>query len=190
MKWNPKLALLLAALCLQGCELRQQMYVQQKYRPLGKSDFFADQRMARPLPENVVPRGKDDDHLYKGMVDGKPVTTFPFPIGKAEIERGMSRYNIYCSPCHSRTGDGWGMVVQRGFKRPPSFHEARLKGVAITHFFNVITNGLGMMSGYSAQIPAQDRWAIIAYIKALQLSQDGRIADVPEGERVALEASK
>lgn len=181
---------LLVAVTQTACSRRQAMYKQDKLKPYEKSDFFADQRASRPLVEGTVPHGPVDDHLQKGVVDGKPVSQFPFPITRKEIERGMSRYNIFCSPCHSRTGDGWGMVVQRGFKRPPSFHEARLKVAPVSHFFNVITNGIGMMSGYASQIPPEDRWAIIAYVRALQLSQDARISDVPSAERGKLEASK
>ncbi|MBY0369193.1 cytochrome c [bacterium] len=166
------------------------MYKQDKYTPLGKSDFFPDHRESRPLIEGTVPQGDHDEHLNKAMVNGQPVNTYPFPITRKEIERGMERFGIFCTPCHSQSGDGWGMVVQRGFKRPPSLHEARLKAVGPSHFFNVITNGIGMMSGYAGQIPPADRWAIAAYIKALQISQDGRLADVPADERAKLEASK
>jgi hypothetical protein len=182
--------LLFLVVGLLGCERRQAMYKQPKFKPYQENDFFADKRSVRPLVEGTVARGKIDDHLNLGMVDGKPVSEFPFPITRKEIERGMNRFNIYCTPCHSRTGDGWGMVVQRGLKRPPSFHEPRLKAAPISHFFNVITNGIGMMSGYAAQIKPEDRWAIIAYVRALQQSQDGRLSDVPAAERAALEASK
>ncbi len=185
----------MALLTTVGCDnwamrLRQQMYNQKKYLPQEKSDFFADGRTNRPLVEGVVPQGKIDDHLNKAMVDGKPATTFPFPISRKDIERGMHRFNIYCSPCHGKTGDGWGMVVRRGFMRPPSFHEARLKAVPVSHFFNVITQGIGMMSGYAAQVPVEDRWRIIAYVRALQLSQDGKLSDVPAAERSQLEGAK
>lgn len=181
---------IVAVVAFSGCSRRQAMYKQDKYRPFGYSEFFDDHRTSRPLVPGVVPTTPLDDHLNTGLVDGKPVNSFPFPIGRKEIERGMNRFNIYCTPCHSRTGDGWGMVVQRGFKRPPAFTEARLKAAPVSHFFNVITNGIGMMSGYAAQVTPADRWAIIAYIRALQLSQDARIGDVPAEERTALEATK
>ena len=184
------IAVLVFGVLLGACSRRLAMYKQDKYTPLGKSDFFADKREARPLVEGTVPQGNHDEHLNTGVVNGNPVSTFPFAITRKEVERGMSRYQIFCTPCHSQTGDGWGMVVQRGFKRPPSLHEPRLKAAPVSHFFNVITNGIGMMSGYSAQIPAADRWAIIAYIRALQTSQDGRISDVPAEERAKLEAEK
>lgn len=182
--------LLLIAVGLVGCDRRQAMYKQPKFKPFQENDFFADKRSVRPLVEGTVARGKIDDHLNKGVVDGKPVSDYPFQITRKEIERGMGRFNIYCTPCHSRTGDGWGMVVQRGLKRPPSFHEARLKAAPVSHFFNVISNGIGMMSGYASQIPPEDRWAIIAYVRVLQQSQDARLSDVPASERAALEASK
>lgn len=175
---------------LMGCELRQAMYDQPKLTPYEPSEVFADERSARQLVDGTVARGNHDAHLNRAMVDGRPVNSFPFPISRKEIERGMGRYNIYCTPCHSRTGDGWGMVVQRGFQRPPSLHEARLKAAPVSHFFNVITGGIGMMSGYAAQITPEDRWAIIAYIRALQLSQDGRLTDVPVEQRASLEAGK
>ncbi len=181
---------LLVAVTQTACSRRQAMYKQDKYVPYDRSDFFSDGRSARPLVEGTVPRGPIDDHLQKGMVNGTPVSQFPAPVTRKEIERGMNRFNIYCSPCHSRTGDGWGMVVQRGLKRPPSFHDARLKAAPVSHFFNVITNGIGVMSGYAAQITPEDRWAIIAYVRALQLSQDARISDVPAAERATLEAMK
>jgi hypothetical protein len=181
---------LLLGITQMACSRRQAMYKQPKYKPYETSDFFSDHRASRPLVDGTVPHGKIDDHLNKGMVGGNPVNQFPFPITRKEIERGMGRFNIFCAPCHSRTGDGWGMVVQRGFKKPPSFHEARLKAASVSHFFNVITNGIGMMSGYAAHIPPEDRWAIIAYVKTLQLSQDARISDVPEAERGKLEAMK
>ncbi len=182
--------LLFLVVGLLGCERRQAMYKQPKFKPYQENDFYADKRSARPLVEGTVARGKIDDHLNLGVVDGKPVSDYPFPITRKEIERGMNRFNIFCTPCHSRTGDGWGMVVQRGLKHPPSLHEARLKAAPVSHFFNVITNGIGMMSGYGAQIKPEDRWAIIAYVRALQQSQDGRLSDVPPAERTALEASK
>jgi len=189
---TPLLVMVLCAALLvgAGCSRRQAMYKQEKYTPLGKSDFFPDQREARPLVEGTVPQGNHDDHLNKGLVNGQPVSSFPFTISRKEVERGMSRYQIFCTPCHSQTGDGNGMVVQRGFKRPPSLHEARLKAAPVSHFFNVITNGIGMMSGYASQIPPADRWAIIAYVRALQLSQDGRLTDAPADERAKLEAVK
>jgi mono/diheme cytochrome c family protein len=182
--------LLIVLVLSMGCARRQAMYKQSKVSPYDKSDFFSDGRGSRNLVEGTVAQGKIDDHFTKGVVNGTPVTEFPYPMTRKDIERGMQRYTIFCSACHSRTGDGWGMVVQRGLKRPPSFHEARLKAVPVSHFFNVISNGIGMMSGYASQIPPEDRWAIIAYVRALQLSQDARLSDVPESERSTLEAGK
>jgi hypothetical protein len=110
---------LLLGITQMACSRRQAMYKQPKYKPYETSDFFSDHRASRPLVDGTVPHGKIDDHLNKGMVGGNPVNQFPFPITRKEIERGMGRFNIFCAPCHSRTGDGWGMVVQRGFKKTP-----------------------------------------------------------------------
>jgi hypothetical protein len=134
MKSKTSLIVFLAVAVLSGCaveERRQAMYKQQKYRAYGYTDFFEDHRTSRPLVEGTVPHKPFDEHMSTGLVDGKPATTFPFKVTRKEIERGMNRFNIYCSPCHSRTGDGWGMVVQRGFKRPPAFTEARLKAAPV-----------------------------------------------------------
>lgn len=185
----------IAVICvamLAGCERRRAMYDQPRYEPFDKSDFFEDGRANRlPVPGTVA-RGflKDDELLWNAMADGQPTTTFPFPVTKEVIKRGQMRYEIHCSPCHSSTGDGWGMVVQRGLKRPPSLHEARLRAAPISHFFNVITHGIGVMNPYAPYIRVQDRWAIIAYVRALQLSQNASINDVPSAERVSLESQK
>ncbi len=121
----------------------------------------------------------DDPHLYTGRVNGALVTTFPFPVSREVLERGRDRYNIFCAPCHDRVGNGNGMIVRRGFRAPPSFHIDRLRQAPVGHYFDVITNGFGAMPDYAAQIPAHDRWAVIAYIRALQLSQRATPADVP-----------
>ena len=167
------------ALLLAGCRL--DMFDQPKYKPQAASDFFADGRAGRPAIPGTIARNhlNEDAHLYTGKVDGKLVTTFPFPVTMDVLRRGQDRYNIYCTPCHDATGSGNGMIVQRGLKRPPSLHDARLVNSPPGHFFDVMTNGLGAMQDYSAQIPVRDRWAIIAYIRALQLSQRGTPADVP-----------
>lgn len=141
--------------------------------------------------EGTVPRGhlNDDDILYTGLAaDGAPATEFPFAITRTELDRGQSRYNVFCAPCHSQTGDGRGMVVQRGYRQPPSFHIDRLRDVPPGYMFDVITNGFGVMPDYRAQITAEDRWAIVAYVKALQLSQHATEADVPASERGKLSA--
>ena len=178
---------LAAALLLAGC--RQDMHDQPRYIPLRPSTFFADGRSARPQPEGTVARGHldEDTVFYTGKgPDGKPVNEFPFPVTKEVIERGHQRYNVYCTPCHSRLGDGNGMVVQRGYRHPPSYHTDRLRQMPNGYFFDVITNGFGAMPDYAAQVPPADRWAIVSYIRALQLSQQASINDVPPADRAQL----
>jgi cytochrome c553 len=174
-------ALALAMVVLAGC--RQDMHDQPKFKPLRINTFYPDNRSARPLIDGTVARAdlREDTYYYTGKVNGQPGTEFPFPVTREVLERGEERYNIYCSPCHSRIGDGNGMIVQRGFKRPPSYHTDRLRQAPIGHFFDVMTNGFGAMSEYKSQVSVSDRWAIAAYIRALQLSQDATQADVPPG---------
>jgi mono/diheme cytochrome c family protein len=176
--------LILLMLCATvGC--RQDMHDQPKYESLEASTFFPDGRASRPLVPGTVARGhlREDTHLYEGKVSGKPAETFPFAIDLKTLERGQQRYNIYCSPCHDRVGNGDGMVVRRGFRRPPSYHIERLRQAPPGYLYDVITNGFGAMQDYAAQIPVRDRWAIVAYVRALQLSQNARLNDVPETER-------
>ena len=172
-----------AALVLSGC--RQDMHDQPKYIPLRESTFFTDARSARPLLEGTIARGHlhDDELLYGGKVNGRDATMFPFRVDAAVMARGRERFDIYCSPCHGRTGQGDGMVVRRGYRRPPSMHQDRLRDAPVGHFFDVMTNGFGAMPDYAAQIKAEDRWAIAAYVRALQLSEHATVADVPVSER-------
>ncbi len=181
-------AIVAAALPLSAC--RQDMHDQPRYEPMEGSRFFADQRAARPVPAGTVARGQlhEDQHFYTGKVGGRFAETFPMPVTRAVLERGRERYDIYCSPCHDRTGSGNGMIVRRGYLAPPSFHVERLRTQAPGYFFNAISNGFGKMPSYALQIPVADRWAIVAYVRALQLSQHATLADVPAAERVALEA--
>ena len=169
-----------------GCQ--QKMADQPRYEPLEHSTFFNDERASRPLIEGTVARGhlRADDHLYAGKVNGKLVDTFPFPVTRAVLARGQERFNIYCSPCHDRTGYGQGMVVRRGYRAPPSYHIDRLRQAPVGHFFEVMTNGFGVMPSYAQQVRVQDRWAIAAYIRALQLSQHAALADVPQEQRQKL----
>ncbi len=173
-----------------GC--RQDMHDQPRYKPLAASTFFADGRSARPLVPGTVTRGdlRDDEYFYTGKSDGMLVDKFPFPITREVLLRGQERYNIFCSPCHDRVGNGQGMIVQRGFRRPPSLHIDRLREAPVGYFFNVITNGFGAMYDYGDRVPPQDRWAIIAYIRALQLSQHATLADAPPEERQQLVGTK
>lgn len=170
---------LAAALALAGC--RQDMFDQPRYRPYRESDFFGDRRSARPPVPGTIARGelRDDPHLYTGRVNGVLVTTFPFPVTRDLLERGRERYDIFCTPCHDRVGNGNGMVVRRGYRAPPSLHIDRLREAPVGHYYDVITNGLGAMPDSAAQIPVRDRWAIVAYVRALQLSQRATPADVP-----------
>lgn len=169
-----------------GCQ--QKMADQPRYEPLARSTFFGDERASRPLVEGTVARGQlhSDEHLYKGKVGGKLVDTFPFPVTRAVLTRGQERFNIYCSPCHGRVGYGQGMIVRRGYRAPPSYHIDRLRQAPVGHFFQVMTSGFGVMPSYAQQVRAEDRWAIIAYIRALQLSQHATLADVPEKQRQQL----
>ena len=169
-----------------GAGCRQDMHNQPKYLPLRPSTFFADGRSERPLVEGTVARGhlKEDAALYEGKgADGKPVADFPFAITKQVIERGQQRYNIYCTPCHDRIGSGDGMIVRRGYRKPPSYHIDRLRQVPNGYIYDVITNGFGAMPDYAAQINTEDRWAIVAYVRALQLSQNASVNDVPADAR-------
>jgi mono/diheme cytochrome c family protein len=170
------------AVALTGC--RQDMQDQPKYKPLAESEFFSDHRSARPQIPGTVARGhlRIDQALYTGKVGSNDIEEFPFPITKEDMLRGQGRFNIYCSPCHSRLGDGNGMIPSRGFKHPPSYHEEKLKKAPVGHFFDVMSNGFGAMSSYASRVAVDDRWRIAAYIRALQLSQSATLADVPPGQ--------
>jgi Cytochrome C oxidase, cbb3-type, subunit III len=160
-----------------GCDhLRQDMATQPKNKPLSPSGFFPDGRSERPLVDNTVARGSiANDQL----VVPKDSNRFPIPVNLDLLERGQERYNIFCSPCHGLQGDGNGMVAMRGMKHPPTYHQERLRQVPNGYFYDVISNGFGQMLDYSAQVPPRDRWAIIAYIRALQLSRNARVAELP-----------
>ena len=168
------------------------MHDQPRYRPLASSDLFGDGRSARPQVPGTVARGhlRADSKYFQGR-DGKElVTNLPVPLTRDLLLRGQERYNIYCSPCHGRLGDGEGMVVLRGFRHPPSFHMDRLRQQPVGHFFDAMTNGFGAMASYASRVPVEDRWAIAAYIRALQLSQGATIDDVPASERGKLQGGQ
>jgi mono/diheme cytochrome c family protein len=173
-----------ATLVLAGC--RQDMQDQPKFFPQRGTDFYADGRSVRPQVENTVARGQlhENAYFYTGLINGKEGDGMPFPATLEVLERGQERYNVYCTPCHSRVGNGVGMIVQRGYMKAGNFNTVRLETAPLGHFFHVISNGYGAMPDYSAQIVPADRWAIVAYIKALQLSQKATQADVPAGARV------
>jgi mono/diheme cytochrome c family protein len=172
-------------LLLSGC--REDMQNQPYYRPLRENDFYADKRSARPIIQGTVARGHldADTYFYTGKIGSNDGDYMPFPVTAEVMARGLQRFNIYCAPCHSELGDGNGMIVQRGFKHPPSYNTERLRKAPIGYFFDVMSNGFGAMPDYAEQVPPQDRWAIAAYIRALQLSQHATESDVPPGEQIA-----
>jgi mono/diheme cytochrome c family protein len=185
MKSPTKFSLLPFAFSLlaatSGC--RQDMHNQPKYRPLRATAFFADGASARPLVEGTVARGtlQEDQAFFTGKVGTAMVRELPFPVDDAVLTRGQERYNIFCTPCHDATGNGKGIVVQRGYKQPPSFHEDRMRNIEAGYFFDVMTNGFGAMPDYRMQLAPRDRWAVVAYIRALQLSQHAAATDIPGG---------
>jgi mono/diheme cytochrome c family protein len=184
------LGLLSAAIALLSA-CRIDMHVQPRQNPLSRSDFFTDQRSERPPVEGTVARGqlREDSYFYTGKIGNSPGDYMPFPATKEVLERGRERYNIFCAPCHSRVGDGNGFIPSRGFaRRPPSFHDQRLQKAPLGYLYDVITNGFGIMPDYASQIPPQDRWNIVAYVRALQLSQNATHADVPAGQAFPSEA--
>ena len=168
------------------------MHDQPKYSPLEESSFFADNTASRPPVAGTVPRGhlRDDELLYQGTVNGQAAEVFPFAIDEAVMTRGQDVFNAFCSPCHGRTGRGDGIVVKRGYTRPPDLTDENVRSQPIGHYFNVITNGFGAMPDHAAQVKVQDRWAIAAYLRALQMSASASIADVPPAERTRLEAGR
>lgn len=176
--------LLLTAAC------RQKMANQPRYDPLETSDFFADGMAARPRVAETVARGElsTDPFFDTGKVNGVEGNGFPFPVTREVIDRGHQRFDIYCSECHGRLGDGNGMIPSRGYRKPPSFHTETLRAATTGHFFDVMTKGFGAMPAYGTMIPPRDRWAIVSYIRALQLSQNATVADVPVSERAKLDA--
>jgi cytochrome c553 len=171
------------ALLLFGCRL--DMHVQPKYLPYEPTDFFGDGRSERQPVPGTVARGqlRLDELMFTGRENGVVVNKFPFPITKADLDRGRERYNVYCTPCHDYSGTGRGMIVQRGFPQPPSYHIQRLRDAPAGHFYEVITNGFGAMYSYAARVEPADRWRIAAYIRVLQLSRNATIQDVPESAR-------
>ena len=192
-RWRPLLRValpaLLGAILGSGCELRQAMYDQPRYEPLEASDFFEDGQSSRaPIPGTVA-RGqlRLDEHVYAAKENGELATTVPFEVDEEFLRRGQGRYDIYCSPCHDRAGAGNGVVVQRGMnmmkRLPPSFHLQRLLDAPVGHFFEVATDGFGAMYSSASRISVRDRWAIAAYIRALQLSQRVRLEDLPAEDR-------
>lgn len=172
-----------------GC--RQDMHDQPKLKPYRSSQFFVNGSGMRNLPAHTVARGslQENTHFYTGrMPDGSMATELPMPMTKALLKRGQERFTIYCTPCHGQVGDGRGMVVRRGYKQPTSYHDERLRQVPIGYFFDVMTNGFAVMPSYAPQVPPEDRWAIAAYIRALQLSQHVDASSLTAEQRAALDA--
>jgi mono/diheme cytochrome c family protein len=162
-----------------GCH--RDMYDQPRYEPLEPSSFFSDGRSARPIPDGAVAyqAPPKDTPLQTGIANGQLVEQLPIELNAALLQRGRQRFEIYCSVCHGRTGEGNGMIVERGYQRPPSYHSQRLRGLPVGHFFDVATRGFGAMPSYAWQVPVADRWAIAAYIRALQFSQYAHQGDLP-----------
>lgn len=180
-------AVALLAVVASAC--RQDMHDQPRYTALQASSFFPDNSSARPLPAGTVARGqlREDGLLYTGKIGDEPATEFPFPLTPEVMARGREMYDAYCSHCHGLTGGGDGMVVQRGFTKPPVLYDERFKTAPIGHFFDVITNGFGAMPDHAAQIKVRDRWAIAAYLRALQAGASGTLDDVPAADRDGLD---
>jgi mono/diheme cytochrome c family protein len=177
-------------LLLIGC--RQEMRDDSRVKPFQETTFFADRNSSRlQVPGTISYQAASrDDFFATGMVSGRLVRGFPAPVTIQELRQGRERYNIYCSVCHGLGGDGNGMIVQRGFPRPPSFHDPRLRDAPEGHFFQVMTNGYGAMYSYASRVSAEERWAIVAYIRALQLSRNARPEDMPVEERTKLYKGK
>ena len=188
-----------ASLALAGCRVPQKMADQPQYDPLEKSAFFPDGASSRPLVEGTVPSPRAEGTLAQvgpgpnelfdaGREGGQFSDDFPLPLTPELMARGRDRFDIYCSMCHGRVGEGNGMIVARGYKRPPSFHSDALRSRKNVYIFDVISNGFGVMPAYRTMIPAADRWAIVAYVRALQVSQNATTADVPIADRASLDA--
>lgn len=176
-----------------GAACRQDMFDQARYEPLEQSDLFPDGAAARQPPRGTVARRdpRSDRELHSGVdAAGRYLSSSPFPVDEALLRRGQERFGIYCSPCHGLAGHGDGMIVLRGFKRPPSLHEDRLRAQPTGYFVDVVANGFGVMPSYATQVPPRDRWAIAAYVGALQLSQHAQIRDLPPEDAARLEGVK
>ncbi len=181
---HPARALFVLCICLIGCR-KSDMAEQPRYRTYQQSDMFADGASARPLVAGTVPRGESrtDELLYAGTIHGLVADQFPFSITRNDLLRGRQQFDIFCAACHGRTGEGNGMIAQRGFTPPPSYHLDRLRNAPAGHFFQVISNGQGAMYGYSERIVPEDRWRITAYVRALQLSQNAAPSLLDEKQR-------
>ena len=193
MRANPTAICVMLAVALTSGACRQDMHDQAKYEPLEESSFFDNGMSSRPLVEGTIaremPTQKTAFHTGRTPND-EFVTELPMELERALLDRGRSRFDAFCSPCHGQTGDGLGMIVRRGFKQPTSFHDQRLRESPVGYYFDVMSNGFGQMSSYASQIPAQDRWAIAAYISALQLSQNIPVDSLSAEEQQQLDDSR
>jgi hypothetical protein len=181
--------LVVAIMLFAGCN---DMYDNARIKPLEKNLFFADGSSARPLPQGTVARGTavNDDLLHTGKIDGRLADAFPFAVTDSVMRRGRDRFTTFCTPCHGRLGEGDGMIVQRGFPRPRSYHVDSVRTQPAGFYFDVMTNGYGKMYSYAPSVPVNDRWAIVAYIRALQLSQRASLASLPAADKDKLSQSK
>ena len=172
--------LLCLVIGLSFTSCRKGMVVQQHLKPLAEERFFENHSGSRIPPEQTVARGqlRADEQYFTGRIGEQLALTIPMPVTPALLARGRERFDIYCSVCHGRTAEGNGMIAQRGFPNPPSFHDPRLRKAPIGYFFYVMTNGYGVMFSYASRVPPEDRWAIAAYIRALQLSQNAGPSDL------------
>jgi mono/diheme cytochrome c family protein len=187
MKPGATWSLLLLSLVLNAC--RQDMYNQPRTKTYSATEFFADGTSARPLPAHTIEYhgARANEAFYTGLTNNVLVAAMPLPVTPQLLERGRERFDIYCAVCHGATGEGNGEIVQRGFPAPPTYHSDRLRNAPIGHFYDVITNGYGVMYSYASRVEPNDRWAIAAYIRALQLSQHASAADLPPNEQKKLE---
>jgi mono/diheme cytochrome c family protein len=185
--WTIVFALLLVA----GCR-KSDMSEQPRYKPYQATISFEDGASARPLVAGTIPwhQPRTDELLYQGTIDGKVADVFPFPITAMDMKRGQQQFNIFCSVCHGQTGEGNGMIAQRGLTPPPSYHIDRLRDAPVGHFFYVMTNGFGAMYSYAERVKPEDRWRIAAYIRALQLSQNAKPADLSDQEKSKADAAE
>ncbi len=186
-----RLPALVVLVALAGLGCRPDMHDQPKYTPYRQSEFFSAGRAMRPFVPGTVARGtlREDVPFYTGKSGDDFVTEIPVAVTAELLARGRTGFEVFCAPCHGRTGMGDGMIVRRGFKRPSSYHVDRLRQMPIGYYYDVMTNGYGAMSDYASQVPVEDRWAIAAFVRALQLSQYAPAAEVPADRHPELEAS-
>ncbi len=194
LKNTPLLLLAASLFLITGCDIvPMHMRDQPRYDTFEESSLFADGQASRKPPENTIPRGEwgelmMEEVLFTGMENGEFVETLPIEVNRDVLMRGQERFNIFCAPCHGRVGDGQGMIVQRGFQQPRSFHDQAVREQPDGYYYDAITNGFGAMYSYASRIDPEDRWAIVAYIRALQFSQNVPVDSLPDDLRQEIEA--